>query len=242
MVNKRDLMRLRWTGALLLSGACMISRPAEGQFSGAAVYELGRATTDVGEDQGNASLAYGFGVGGTYSLFPADRLGLVVGADLSVRGFGVDLPDRVEQGAGVFDQSDLILDQLVALRIRRILAGLYLEQRRIDRGTALGTLGFPASAIGFVFDAKLGSNDRTSVRFSYARFQTGRLRLQGSPVEPEIDSGRSVRVSVRHRFSARWGFQGEYGDIEINLEEVAPTFTFFDHRQRTVSFGALLSF
>src|SRR3972149_7260655 len=126
MVNKRDLMRLRWTGALLLSGACMISRPAEGQFSGAAVYELGRATTDVGEDQGNASLAYGFGVGGTYSLFPADRLGLVVGADLSVRGFGVDLPDRVEQGAGVFDQSDLILDQLVALRIRRILAGLYL--------------------------------------------------------------------------------------------------------------------
>ena len=235
-------MRLRWTGALLLSGACVFSRTAEGQFSGAAVYELGSATTDVGKDQGNASLAYGFGVGGTYSFFSADRFGLVVGADLLVRGFGVDLPDRVERGAGVFDQSDFILDELVALRVRRILAGLYLEQRRIDRGTALGALGFPASAIGFVLDAKLGSSDRTSVRFSYARFQTGRLRLQGSPVEPEIDSGRSVRVSVRHRFSSRWGLQGEYGDIEIKLEEVAPTFTFFDHRQRTVSLGALLSF
>jgi len=227
---------------MFLLGAWMISQPAEAQFSGAAVYELGAATTDVGEDQGNASLAYGFGVGGTYSFFSANSIGLVVGADLLVRSFGVDLPDRIQRGAGVFDQTDLILDQLVALRFRRILAGLYLEQRRIDRGTALGTLGFPASAVGLVVDVPLGSGDRTGVRFSYAWFRSGRLRLQGSAIEPEVDSGRSVRVSARHYFSNRWGFQGEYADIELVLDPLAPTLTFFNHRQRTATFGALLSF
>ena len=35
-----------------LFGVWMVSQPAEAQFSGAAVYELGIATTDVGEDQG----------------------------------------------------------------------------------------------------------------------------------------------------------------------------------------------
>ena len=163
-----------------LFGVWMVSQPAEAQFSGAAVYELGFATTDVGEDQGNASLAYGFGAGVTYSFFSANSVGLVVGADLLVRSFGVDLPDRIQRDVGVFDQTDLIFDQLVALRFRRILAGLYLEQRRIDRGTALGTLGFPASAVGLVVDAPLGSGDRTGVRFSYAWFRSGRLRLQGS--------------------------------------------------------------
>ncbi|MGH9463423.1 MAG: hypothetical protein ACRD1X_19645 [Vicinamibacteria bacterium] len=80
----------------------MLSQPAEAQFSGAAIYELGSATTDVGEDPGNAGLAYGFGVGGEYSFFSANRLGLVVVADLSVRALAVDLPDRVDRGAGVF--------------------------------------------------------------------------------------------------------------------------------------------
>ena len=227
---------------MLVFGAWMVPQPAEAQFSGAAVYELGIATTDVGENQGNASLAYGFGVGGTYSFFSANSVELVVGADLLVRSFGVDLPDRIQRDAGVFDQTDLILDQLVALRFRRILAGLYLEQRRIDRGTALGTLGFPASAVGLVVDAPLGSGDRTGVRFSYARFRSGRLRLQGSAIEPEVDSGRSVRVSVRHYFSNRWGFQGEYADIKLVMDPLAPTFTFFNHRQRTATFGATLSF
>ena len=225
-----------------LFGVWMVSQPAEAQFSGAAVYELGIATTDVGEDQGNASLAYGFGAGVTYSFFSANSVGLVVGADLLVRSFGVDLPDRIQRDVGVFDQTDLIFDQLVALRFRRILAGLYLEQRRIDRGTALGTLGFPASAVGLVVDAPLGSGDRTGVRFSYAWFRSGRLRLQGSAIEPEVDSGRSIRVSARHYFSNRWGFQGEYADVELLLEDIPPTFTFFDHRQRAVTFGALLSF
>ena len=165
-----------------------------------------------------------------------------MGADLLVRSFGVDLPDRIQRDVGVFDQTDLIFDQLVALRFRRILAGLYLEQRRIDRGTALGTLGFPASAVGLVVDAPLGSGDRTGVRFSYAWFRSGRLRLQGSAIEPEVDSGRSIRVSARHYFSNRWGFQGEYADVELLLEDIPPTFTFFDHRQRAVTFGALLSF
>ena len=198
--------------------------------------------TGSGEDQGNASLAYGFGAGASYSFLSTKSLGLVVEANLLVRAFGVDLPGRLEGDPGVFDQTDLILDELVAMRVRRFLAGLYLEQRRIDRGTTLGALGFPASAVGFAVDAPLGRGERTGVRVSYAWFQRGRLRLQGSAVEPEIDSGRSVRVSARHYFSSRWGLRGEYSDIELELEDVPPTFSFFDHRQRTVSLGALLSF
>jgi hypothetical protein len=235
-------MGRNWTGTLLLSGAWMLAQPAEAQFSGHAIYEIGSASTDVGEAQGTTSLAYGFGAGGSYSFSATKGIGLVVGADLLVRAFGVSLPGAVEQGAGVFDQSDLVVDEIVAVRLRRILAGLYLEQRRINRGTALGTIGFPASAIGFLADIPIGSGDRTGVRFSYAQFRSGRLQLQGSTVEPEIDSGRSIRVSGRHYFSERWGIRAEYTDIELLLEDIAPTFTFFDHRQKTVSIGALLSF
>jgi hypothetical protein len=220
----------------------MLAQPAEAQFSGHAIYEIGSATTDVGEAQGTTGLAYGVGAGASYSFSATEGIGLVVGADLLVRAFGVSLPGAVERGAGVFDQSDLVVDEIVAVRLKRILAGLYLEQRRIDRGTALGTIGFPASGIGFLVDVPLGSTDRTGMRFSYASFGSGRLRLQGSTVEPEIDSGRSIRVSARHYFSSRWGVRGEYTDTELLLEDVAPTFTFFDHRQKMVTVGALLSF
>jgi hypothetical protein len=220
----------------------MLAHPAEAQFTGHALYEIGSATTDVGDAQGNASFAYGFGVGGSYSFLATERIGLVVGADLLVRAFGVNLSGVVDNGPGVFDQSDLVVDEVVAVRLRRILAGLYLEQRRINRGTALGTIGFPASGIGFLVDVPLGSTDRTGVRFSYASFGSGRLRLQGSTVEPEIDSGRSIRVSGRHYFSERWGVRAEYTDVELLLEDIAPTFTFFDHRQKMVTVGALLSF
>lgn len=226
----------------MLLAAWMLVQPAEAQFTGHAIYEVGSATTDVGEDGGNATFAYGFGAGATYSLLSSNRLGLVVGADILVRAFGVSLPERAERGAGAFDQSDLVVNELLALRVKRVLAGLYLEQRRIDRGTALGTIGFPASAVGFLADVPLGSDNRSGVRVSYARYRSGRLRLQGSMTEPEIESGRAVRVSGRYFFSSRWGFQVEYSDIELVFEDIPPTFIFFDHRQKTVSLGALLSF
>ena len=235
-------MKREWAGILLLFCVWTIPRPAEAQFSGAAFYEVGGAATDVGEEPGNAGLAYGFGAGSSYSFLSDKRVGVVVGVDLLIRAFGLSLPGISERDAGVFDQTDLIANEIVALRTRRLLAGLYLEQRRIDRGGALGTVGFPASAVGFVVAFPLTSGDRTAIQFSYARFQSGRLRLGGSAVEPEIDSGRSVRLSARHYFSSRWGLRGEYSDIELTLEDIGPTFTFFDHRQRTVSLGALLSF
>ena len=226
----------------MLCGVWLVAEPAHAQFSGHAIYEIGSATTDAGETQGSNGLAYGLGAGGSYSFLAGKEIGLVVGVDVLVRAFGVRLPGTVERGAGVFDQSDLVLDEIVAVRLRRILAGLYLEQRRLNRGTTLGTIGFPASAIGFLVDIPIGSGDRTGVRFSYAQFHTGRLRLQGIADEPEIDSGRSIRVSARHYFSSRWGVRGEYTDTELLLEDVAPTFTFFDHRQKMVTIGALLSF
>lgn len=235
-------MTRKYTSALLLSAAWMLAQPAEAQFSGHALYEIGSATTDVGEDQGSASLAYGFGVGGVFSFLPENTVGLAVGADLSVRAFGLNLSGRAERGAGVFDQSDLLVDELIAVRVKGILAGLYLEQRRIHRGTALGTIGFPASGVGFLVDVPLGSAERNGVRFSYAQFRSGRLQLQGSSAEPQIDSGRSFRVSGRYYFSDRWGFRVEYSDIELILEDIAPTLTFFDHRQNAVTLGALLSF
>ena len=235
-------MRRELTGSLLLFGALVLCQPAEAQFYGQALYEVGGATTDIGGDQGNASLAYGFGVSGNYSFLSSNNIGLVVGADLLVRAFGVSLPGRVERGAGVFDQTDLVVDEIVAVRLRRGLVGVYFEQRRIDRGTSLGTIGFPASAIGFMAEIAFSDDERTGVRFSYAPFRSGRLRLQGSEVEPEIDSGRSIRVSGRYFFSDRWGLRVEYSDIELVLEDISPTFTFFDHSQRAISLGAILSF
>jgi hypothetical protein len=235
-------MGRNWIGALFVSAACVLAQPAHAQFSGQAIYEIGSATTDAGETQGSNGLAYGLGAGGSYSFLAGKGIGLVVGADVLVRAFALRIAGTAERGAGVFDQSDLIVDEIVAVRVRRIVAGLYLEQRRLNRGTTLGTIGFPASAIGFLAEIPIGSGDQTGVRVSYAQFQSGRLRLQGSTVEPEIGSGRSIRVAARHHFSRRWGVHGEYSDTEILLEDAAPTFTLFDHRQKMVTVGALLSF
>lgn len=235
-------MRREWTGTLLLSSVWMIAQPVEAQFTGHAIYAIDGAITDVGQDEGNATLAFSLGAGATHSFFSRNRVGLVVGADVLVRAFGLGIPGRAERSAGVFDQSDLVIDEIVAVRLRRVLAGLYLEQRRIDRGTSLGTIDFPASAIGFLVDFPLGNDDRSGVRVSYARYRSGSLRLQGSTVEPEIDSGRSIRVSGRYFFSDRWGLRVEYSDIKLVLGDIPPTFTFFDHRQTVASLGALLSF
>jgi hypothetical protein len=225
-----------WVVALL-----SVAPPVQAQFSATALYEVGAARTDVGADEGDAAPAYGLGLGVSHSMFPDRTLGLAVGGDVLVRGFGLEVPGRIQSGAGVFAQSDLVLDEWIALRVGPVLAGVLLEQRRLDRGTTLGVIGFPASAAGVLLEPVFGASGRTRARFSYARYRGGRLRLAGSDVEPSLDSGWSLRASLRHRFSGRWGLQAEYTDTRLEMQDTAPTFGFFDHRQSTLSLGAFVS-
>jgi hypothetical protein len=227
--------------AVLIVAVLTVARPVQAQFSATALYEVGAARTDVGEDDGNTAPAYGLGLSGSYSLSPEKALGLAFGGDVLVRGFGIEVPGRIDTGAGVFTQSDLVLDEWIALRAGPILAGVLFEQRRIDRGTSLGIIGFPASAIGGVLEPVFSASGRTRARFSYARFRGGRIRLVGSDVEPSVDSGWSLRASLRHQFSGRWGLQAEYTGTRLEIEDVAPTFGFFDHQQSTLSLGAFVS-
>jgi len=212
---------------------------ALGQFEGFALYEVGAATTDLGSEEGKSKLVYGFGTGASYGFLPKKDLGIVVGADLIVRGFGLEIPDRLDLDVAVFDQSDLWIDEFVALRFRRVIAGVYFEQRSIDRGRA-GTIGFPASGVGLLVEVSGGR--RTTARFSYASFPTGRLRVDGVATEPEMTSGRSVRLSLTYRFTSRWRARGEYAYTNMEFEPVSPTLSFFDHRQRSVTTGVVLAF
>ena len=155
---------------------------------------------------------------------------------------GIDVPGRVQSGAGVFDQTDLVIDEWLALRFSRILAGVYFEQRRIDRGTSLGVIGSPASGIGVLLEPWFTASGRTRARVSYARYSGGSLRLAGSDSGPPLETGWSLRAWLRHQFTSRWGLQAEYSDVKLELEEVAPTLGFFDHRQSTLSLGAVVSF
>jgi hypothetical protein len=227
--------------AAVVVAVLTVAHPARAQFAASALYEIGGARTGVGEDDGKTLPAYALGLGASYSLFPKKALGLAVGGDALVRGFGIEVADRVERSAGVFAQSDLVLDEWIAVRTSRILAGVYFEQRRLDRGTALGVIGSPASAIGGLLEARLAAGGRTRARFSYARYRAGRLRLAGSDVEPKVDSGWSLRASLRHRLTTRWGLQAEYTGTRLELEDVAPTFAFLAHRQSTFSLGAFVS-
>ncbi len=210
-----------------------------GQFKRFALYEVGAATTDLGSEEGTSKLVYGFGAGASYGFLPKKDLGIVVGADLVVRGFGLEIPDRLDLDAGVFDQNDLWIDEFVALRFRRIIAGIYFEQRRIGRGRA-GTIGFPASGVGFL--AEVSGGRRTTARFSYASFSSGHLRVDGVDTEPEVTSGRSVRVSLTYRFTNRWSARGEYAYTAMELEPLPLTLSFFDHRQRSVTTGVVVAF
>jgi hypothetical protein len=227
--------------AVLVVALLTVARSGQAQFSATALYELGAARTDVGADEGDAAPAYGLGLGVSHSLFPGAVFGLAIGGDVKVRGFGIEVPGRLESGPGVFAQSDLVLDEWIALRAGPILAGVLFEQRRIDRGTTLGVIGFPASAIGVLLEPVFTASGRTRARFSYTQYRKGRLRLAGSEVEPSLDSGWSLRASLRHQFSGRWGLQAEYTDTRLELEDIAPTLGFFDHRQRTLSLGAFVS-
>jgi hypothetical protein len=227
--------------AVLVVALMTVAPPVQAQFSATALYELGAARTDVASDEGDAAPAYGLGLSGAYSLFPKKTLGLALGGNVLVRGFGIEVPDRIQSGAGVFSQSDLVLDEWIALRVGPILAGALFEQRRIDRGTGLGVIGFPASAIGVLLEPVFAASGRTRARLSYVQYRGGRLRLAGSDVEPSLDSGRSIRASLRHQFSGRWGLQAEYTDTRLEFEDIAPTFGFFDHQQSTLSLGAFVS-
>jgi hypothetical protein len=237
-----DMKKTRLAGLLLLILALAgTPRPAQAQLSGTSLYEVGGAATNVGSDEGDFRPAYGVGLGGTFVL-SKKKMGIVAGGEIRVRGFGIRIPERAESGAGVFAQTDLLLDQWIAVRIGRVQAGLLLEERRIDRGAALGILGHPALGVGGVVEVRLDASGRTTARLSYARFAGGNLRLEGTEAEPEIDSGHSLRARVRRQLKGRWSAQLEYGSSRFDLDPVTPTFAFFDHRQTAFGLGALVSF
>ncbi len=222
--------------ALVMGSVLLAPTPALAQLAGFALYEVGAATTDLGSEEGTSKLVYGFGAGASYGFMPEKDLGIVVGADLVVRGFGMEIPDRLE--VGVFDQTDVWIDEFVALRFRRVLAGVYFEQRRIGRDRA-GTIGVPASGVGLLVE--LSAGQRTTARVSYASFQSGHLRVDGVDAEPELTSGRSVRVSLTYRFTNRWSARGEYAYTSMEFESLPLTLSFFDHRQRSVMAGIVLA-
>ena len=205
--------------ALVIGNLFVAPTPALGQFAGFALYEVGAATTDLGSEEGTSKLVYGFGAGASYEFMPERDLGIVVGADLVVRGFGMEIPDRLELNVGVFNQTDLWIDEFVALRFQRVLAGVYFEQRHIGRDRA-GTIGFPASGVGLLVELQGGK--RTTARISYASFQSGHLRVDGVAAEPELTSGRSVRVSLTYRFTNRWSARGEYAGCVATLASGGP--------------------
>ena len=225
--------------ALVAVSALLAPTLAFAQFDGFALYEIGAASTDLGSGEGKAKLVYGFGVGGSYGFLRNNDLGLVVGADAVVRGFGLEVPGRVDLDAAVFNQTDVWIDEFMALRFRRVITGVYFEQRSVDRGRA-GAIGFPASGVGVL--AEVSGGRRIAARFSYASFPRGRLRVDGVATEPEVTSGRSVRVSLTYRLTNRWSARGEYAYTNMEFEPVSPTLSFFDHRQRSVTTGVVLAF
>lgn len=206
------------------------------------MFEVGTSFTDVGDERGERGLAYGMGLEASYAFLSEGGAGVVIGGDLHVRGFEVNLPERVESGVGVFDQSDLYLDQYIGAQFRGIVLGAYFEQRRIDRGTPLGKIGFPVTGIGAIVRVDFDGRGRAVVRVSYARFGSGELRLQGLDSTSPLDTGQSVRIAGRFKLATRWGVSIEYSDTEIAFESRPPTLGFFDHHQRLVSAGIVLMF
>ena len=127
--------------ALVIGNLFVAPTPALGQFAGFALYEVGAATTDLGSEEGTSKLVYGFGAGASYEFMPERDLGIVVGADLVVRGFGMEIPDRLELNVGVFNQTDLWIDEFVALRFQRVLA-VSISNSAISAGIEPGPSDF----------------------------------------------------------------------------------------------------
>lgn len=232
-------MDLRFRAGMF--SACMLFTPALalGQFHGFALYDVGVGAAGLGGESGGSALVYGVGAGGSYGFLSQRELGLVVGADVVIRGFGLKTSDRFDLDAAVFDQTDVWIDEFVAIRIRRLTAGLYLEQRSIDRGRA-GAIGSPASGVGLLAEVSHGS--RLTARLSYARFPGGHLKVDGVATEPGVRTGRSFRATVLYRLSDRWSTRGEYADTDIEFESLLPTFSFFDHQHRSMTVGVALDF
>ena len=212
------------------------------QLSGGALFEIGSATSTVGDDKGDPAPMYGMGIGAAYTFWSQRAIGLVVGADLLVRGFAINLPGRFESDAGVFDQSDMSLDQYIAAKFGKFTGGVYFEQRRINRGTALGKIGFPVTGIGLIVRAAIDKGGRAEVRFSYASFTAGELQLQGLDAKSPLGTGRSIRIAVHYRFATRWRVRAEYADTTVEFEPIEPTFAFLDHRMSLASVGLVLTF
>jgi hypothetical protein len=226
--------------ALLTCCLFFASHPALAQFRADALYEIGTSKTDLGPDEGQSMFGYGLGLSGSYSFRRESKVGLIAGADMLVRGFGLHLPGRLTEEVGVFQQADLSFDEFVALGFQSFAVGLYLEQRRIDRGTQAGEIGFPTSAAGFLARIRAGE-DRIEFQFSYAKALGGKLRVQGIAEEPEAETGRSIRMSVRYRFSGSFAVRGEYSDTEFTFDPETTLRSFFDHRQRAFHFGLVLT-
>jgi hypothetical protein len=227
---------------LFLLTLTIVARSATAQFRGEATYHIGVAATDIGEDEASGDLAYGMGVGASYGFWRDRSLGIVVGGEFAVRAFAVEIPGQGAKGAGVFDQSDLLLGEFVGLRFSLIVVGAYFEQRRIHRGAEFGTLGFPVRGVGFTVRAPLSSSGATAARFEYASLIDGQFQLRGIDVEPSLDSGRSFRITISHQIGPRFGVRAAYSDIRLELDRVLPTLSLFDHHQRAFFAGAVILF
>ena len=233
----------RWLKTLVWVATILVTAPRTwAQLSGGALYEVGTATTDVGDDKDNGTPMYGMGLGASYTFLSKHPIGIVLGANLLVRAFAIDLPGRAESGAGVFDQSDLYLDQYIAAKYRRFTGGLYFEQRRIDRSTPLGKIGFPVTGIGFILRGAIDKRGRAEARFSYVSFTAGELQIQGLDGRSSLDSGRSIRIAGHYRFASHWRVRAEYANTTVQFEPIAPTFGFYDHRQSLLSVGLVVTF
>ena len=182
----------------------------------------------------------------TYTGFPSHH------DLLTIRGYVAALEHRMlvtnmfgwfgSSGSGVFDQSDLYLDQYIAAKYRRFTGGLYFEQRRIDRSTPLGKIGFPVTGIGFILRGAIDKRGRAEARFSYVSFTAGELQIQGLDGRSSLDSGRSIRIAGHYRFASHWRVRAEYANTTVQFEPIAPTFGFYDHRQSLLSVGLVVTF
>ena len=223
--------------AILALVGALLPTTARAQLDSHGIYEVGVASTDLGSASGDPTLIYGVGAGATHGLGNVAGLPLVVGGDLVVRGFGLKIPDGVSLNVGVFEQTDVWLNEFLALRLGAFLAGVYLEHRHIDRSRA-GTIGAPTTGIGAIVEA----GDRTKLRLTYASTVNGRLRVDGVANEPDVSSGQSARLTLTHALTDRWSGRADLSYTNVVLESTLPTLSFFNHRQTSFTLGLAVGF
>ncbi len=222
---------------LTLVSALLLPAAASAQFTSHGIYEVGVASTDLGPDSGRPTLVYGVGAGATYELRSNSAFPIVIGGDLVIRGFGLEIPDGVSLDVGVFDQTDVWLDEFVAVRLGRVVAGVYVEHRSVDRSRA-GTVGVPTTGVGAIVE----TGGRTRLRLTYASVVNGRLRLDGVANEPDVASGQSARLTLTHALTDRWSGRADVSYTNVEFESTLPTLSFFDHRQTSFTLGLAIGF